>query len=227
MSEVPYSCPISRASVRSASLGPDRRAVELLQTYRRDQILQAASEVISENGYERSSVDQIAKRAGLSRSTVYEYFPSKDEILKGCFAARREALAESLARRIDRASGMEQQLTAFFEICLSRVDENREFFRAIAFPIPLYQATAQEGPGGTEFALVLKNFNDVVDRILVEGFERGELLRPVSPADRSGLGTLIIGAMSARSRLEAPPPVAESAAQFASFALRGIGLTPR
>lgn len=196
---------------------------ELLQAYRRDQILRAASEVISANGYERSSVDQIARHAGLSRSTVYEYFPTKDEILKGCFAARREALAEALERRIDRASGLEQQLAAFFEICLSRVDQNREFFRAIAFPIPLYEATAHEGPGGTEFALVLKNFNDVVDRILDGGFTRGELAGPVTPEDRDSLGTLIVGAMAARSRLDAPPRVEDSAAAFARFALRGLG----
>jgi AcrR family transcriptional regulator len=198
--------------------------VELLQAYRSEQILNAAQEVISENGYDQSSVDQIAKRAGLSRSTVYEYFASKEEILKGCFASQREQLTEELARRIGCAVGLEEELTAFFEICLSRVDENREFFLAIAFPLPLDEATASEGPGGSEFALVVKDFNDAVGRILDGGFRRGELERPVSPSDRGCLGTLIVGAMGARGRMDAPPPVAESAATFASFALRGLGL---
>ena len=103
------------------------------------------------------------------------------------------------------------------------MDENREFFLAIAFPLPLDEATAAEGPAGTEFALVIKNFNDAVNRILDDGFERGELPRPVSPGDRSCLGTLIVGAMGARCRLDAPPPVEESAAGFARFALRGLG----
>lgn len=197
--------------------------VELLQNYRRDQILAAAREVIGAHGYEQSSVDQIAKRAGLSRSTVYEYFGSKQEILEGCFAARRDLIAAELAGRIDRASGLEAQLTAFFEICLSRVDQNREFFLAVAFPLPLDERTAAEGPGGTEFARTIKDFNDAVDRILAGGCERGELAHPASPSDRSCLGTLIVGAMGARGRLDAPPPVRESAAQFASFALRGLG----
>jgi AcrR family transcriptional regulator len=124
-----------------------RAPTEILQTYRRDQILNAAREVIGENGYEKSSVDQIAKRAGVSRSTVYEYFSSKEDILKGCFAARREVIAEEFARRIDGAPGLEERLAAFFEICLSRVDENREFFLAIAFPLPPDEATASEAPG--------------------------------------------------------------------------------
>ena len=201
--------------------------VELLQTYRRDQILNAAREVIGENGYDQSSVDQIAKHAGLSRSTVYEYFSSKQEILEGCFAARRDRIAEELGRRIDGADGLEAQLTAFFEICLSRVDQNRDFFLAIAFPLPLDEMTASEGPGGTEFARVIKDFNDTVGRILDAGYGRGELAQPVSPGDRNCLGTLIVGAMGARGRLDAPPPVGESAAHFASFALRGLGLLPR
>jgi len=196
--------------------------IELLQSYRRDQILNAAREVIGESGYDKSSVDQIARRAGLSRSTVYEYFSSKEEILKGCFAARRDRIAEELALRIGGAVGLEAQLTAFFEICLSRVDQNRDFFLAIAFPLPLDEMTASEGPGGTELALLIKDFNDAVGRILDDGLERGELVRAVSPSDRDCLGTLIVGAMGARGRQDAPPPVAESAAQLASFALRGL-----
>jgi len=197
---------------------------ELLQAYRRDQILNAAREVIGENGYDQSSVDQIAKRAGLSRSTIYEYFASKEAILRGSFAAHRERLAEDLARSIDRATGLEERLAAFFEICLSRVDQNREFFLAIAFPLPLDEAAAAEGPGGSEFALVIKNFNDAVDRILDDGFAQGELARRASPGDRYCLGTLIVGAMGGRGRLEAPPPAEESAADFARFALRGLAL---
>ena len=128
-----------------------RAPAELLQAYRRDQILNAARDVIGEHGYDQSSVDQIARRAGLSRSTVYEYFSSKEEILKGCFAARREAIADELARRIDRAVGLEAQLAAFIEICFSRVDQNREFFLAMAFPLPLDEMSASAGPGGSEF----------------------------------------------------------------------------
>ena len=197
--------------------------LEILQTYRRDQILNAAREVIGENGYDRSSVDQIAKRAGLSRSTIYEYFSSKEEILQNSFAAHREELAQDLERRIDRSSPLEAQLTVFFEICLSRVDDNREFFLAIAFPLPMDEMTASEGPGGSEFALVVKDFNDVVTRILDDGVARGELQRPISPSDRNSLGTFIVGAMGARGRLDTPPSASESAAHFARFALSGLG----
>jgi len=65
-----------------------------------------------------------------------------------------------------------------------------------------------------------------VELHLADGFERGELERPVGPSDRSCLGTLIVGAMGARGRLDAPPPVADAAASLARFALRGLGSAP-
>jgi len=169
-------------------------------------------------------VPQAAQREAREVGRGLHY---RGRCLQAPSGAHREQLAEELARRIERASGLQEQLACFFEICLSRVDQNREFFLAIAFPLPLDEASASEGPGGTEFALVIKNFNDAVDRILDEGFQRGELGHRVSPSDRNCLGTLIVGAMGARGRLEAPPPVAESAASFARFALRGLGHAPR
>ncbi|HEY3296507.1 MAG TPA: TetR/AcrR family transcriptional regulator [bacterium] len=48
---------------------------------RREQILDAASKMFIAQGYENSSVDDIAKLAGLSKGSIYWYFRSKLEIL--------------------------------------------------------------------------------------------------------------------------------------------------
>jgi AcrR family transcriptional regulator len=48
---------------------------------RRDQILEAATRLFVDKGFENSSVDEIAKEAGLSKGTIYWYFKSKFEIL--------------------------------------------------------------------------------------------------------------------------------------------------
>ena len=48
---------------------------------RRQQILSAALQLFVERGYENSSVDEIARVAGLSKGSIYWYFKSKLEIL--------------------------------------------------------------------------------------------------------------------------------------------------
>jgi AcrR family transcriptional regulator len=48
---------------------------------RREQILDAAVHLFVGNGYDNSTVDDIAKEAGLSKGSIYWYFKSKLEIL--------------------------------------------------------------------------------------------------------------------------------------------------
>jgi AcrR family transcriptional regulator len=56
-----------------------------------DRILAGAVEAASVHGIGRMSVGDVAKRAGLSRATVYKHFGSKDELVAA--AVRREATA--------------------------------------------------------------------------------------------------------------------------------------
>lgn len=44
------------------------------------QILEGASQVFLEFGYEGASTDKIAKQAGVSKGTVYNYFPDKETL---------------------------------------------------------------------------------------------------------------------------------------------------
>ena len=76
---------------------------EPLQRSRWDPILSPVRAVIRKNGFAQSSLDPIAKQAGLRRSIVSEYFASKSEILDGCLAINRETLAEEPAARVGAA----------------------------------------------------------------------------------------------------------------------------
>ena len=44
---------------------------------RREAIVEAAAQLFQEMGYERASMNELAKRLGGSKTTLYNYFPSK------------------------------------------------------------------------------------------------------------------------------------------------------
>ena len=46
-----------------------------------NEITQAAIEVFLEKGYENTTMDKIARKAGVSKGGLYHYFPSKDMVL--------------------------------------------------------------------------------------------------------------------------------------------------
>lgn len=49
---------------------------------RRDRLYEAALALFREQGYEQTTVDQIARRAGLAKGTFFNYFATKDAILR-------------------------------------------------------------------------------------------------------------------------------------------------
>ncbi|WP_159437545.1 TetR family transcriptional regulator [Mycobacterium sp. DBP42] len=63
--------------IRTTNIQP-RRA------QRRDRIIAAATE-LAYRGYDDCQIRSVATAAGVSASTVYQYFPSKDDLLLACF----------------------------------------------------------------------------------------------------------------------------------------------
>lgn len=51
---------------------------------KRDAVLSVAAAAFCENGYHATSLDDIAERLSMTKSTLYYYFKSKDEILYRC-----------------------------------------------------------------------------------------------------------------------------------------------
>ncbi len=58
------------------------------------QIVSAARRAMADFGARRMTVGDVAKAAGLSRQTVYEYYPSKDEIVRAALAAGARDLVQ-------------------------------------------------------------------------------------------------------------------------------------
>ncbi|WP_246271539.1 mycofactocin system transcriptional regulator [Amycolatopsis acididurans] len=65
----------------------------------RAEVEHAAFELFAEQGFEHTTVDDIAQAAGIGRRTFFRYFPSKNDIAWGDFDGQlnqmRERLAES------------------------------------------------------------------------------------------------------------------------------------
>ena len=73
-----------------AAKTPSRRRKEC----RPAQLLAAALDLFVEKGFAATRLDDVAARAGVSKGTVYLYFPSKDELFK---AVIREGILPALA----------------------------------------------------------------------------------------------------------------------------------
>lgn len=63
------------------------------------ELLLVALDLFAEQGFENTTVDQIASAAGLSRRSFFRYFGTKEDVLTSALAALGEQLAENLRAR--------------------------------------------------------------------------------------------------------------------------------
>jgi AcrR family transcriptional regulator len=84
---------------------------------RPQQILEAATEVFAEKGLAAARLEDIARRAGVSKGTIYLYFPNKEELF-------REMVRQLVIANIERAE------RALDDDATSAGDQLRRYIRA-------------------------------------------------------------------------------------------------
>ncbi len=88
---------------------------------RRRQIIDAAVHLFIKQGFHKTTTRQIARAAGFSTGTLYEYVASKEDVLYLVCDAIHAEMAKSIAEGVARAAGGRQALAAviaeFFAVC--------------------------------------------------------------------------------------------------------------
>jgi AcrR family transcriptional regulator len=78
---------------------------EVVARSQRERLLEATMEVVAEKGYGPTTVADLTKRAGISRTTFYELFEDKE----ACFLAAYDDAVDSLVRLISNAYEAEER----------------------------------------------------------------------------------------------------------------------
>jgi AcrR family transcriptional regulator len=104
---------------------------DLLVCARREQIVEAATRVFAEKGFRRATTREVAREAGISEGTIYNYFEDKDALLMAIL----HKLNETERRGEDFEEGMATDFREFLKEYLRRrmslIWENREAFRVV------------------------------------------------------------------------------------------------
>jgi AcrR family transcriptional regulator len=96
----------------------------------RDAISHAAWALFAAEGYEATTVDEIAARAGVSRRTFFRYFSSKEDVAVGTSDSFAEEFLAAFRARPAREAPLEALRHALREMVLDRTAEPAEM-RAI------------------------------------------------------------------------------------------------
>ena len=83
----------------------------------RRQILEAATELAAERGYEGTSISAVSKRSGLPASSIYWHFANKDDLFAALIDDSYERWLNELGEHTDGAGGTFERMYASLAAC--------------------------------------------------------------------------------------------------------------
>jgi AcrR family transcriptional regulator len=139
---------------------------------RPEEIIEAAIEVFGERGFARTKLDDVARRAGISKGTLYLYFDSKDALFRAMMKQRLEAKIASAEELVGNWTGTSADLLRAYVTMHSATmnhPQNVRIIRLVMSELVNFPELAkwyyQEG---------IVRMRGVIERILARGVSTGE-----------------------------------------------------
>ena len=92
---------------------------------RKAQILKLATDIFYRDGYEKASLQEVAKRAGITKAAIYHHFKNKEEILFNLVTTTSDQLISDLNKTILIKSDPVEQLRRMLTAHISKMKEDK------------------------------------------------------------------------------------------------------
>lgn len=110
-------------------------------------LLEAATRLFAEKGFESTSVQEIVEAAGVTKGAMYHYFGSKDDLLYEIYARVLRMQTERLEQLADAEGSVQQRLAEaaadVVQTSIANLDDTVIFFRSMHLLAPDKRATVR------------------------------------------------------------------------------------
>lgn len=94
-------------------------------------IFKTATKIFAKQGYEKTSVDEIAQSAKIAKGTIYYHFTSKEDILFGLIQEGIDDLSEKMQNGISGIDSSKQKMEKIIEIQVDYFYQYRDLCRVL------------------------------------------------------------------------------------------------
>ncbi|MGG7447560.1 TetR/AcrR family transcriptional regulator [Kosakonia oryzendophytica] len=194
-----------------------------LSEERRQAIITAAAAVFQEQGYERTSMSEVARRAGGSKATLYNYFTSKEALFESVVRTYSTQFLTQAAAELtspqSQALTLEERLTRFGVSMLQVLTGDNQ-------ALQLYRIVVGEA-GHSDIGTLFRESGiresmETLAQVMGEAVQKGELAE-ACPALLASQFTALIKAETDALLLKQAIPVF-TPAQIGEMVKRGVRL---
>lgn len=133
-------------------------------------IRRAASRLFSEQGFDDTTIADVAREAGVAKGTVFLYAPTKKDLLSAVFIDVAGSAWVEAFRAVDSTASVLDQVLGAFDHVTAEHERNPLLSSAIFRELPF----VDDALAG-EIGDFLSDWFDQLDALLVAAVERGEL----------------------------------------------------
>ncbi len=142
---------------------------------RRQEIFQQAVNIFLKNGFQETSMREIAEAAGIGKSTLYDYFKTKDEILLYFFEGQISDLTETAQKVAQQAVPADERLRQVMKAHLEFLQANKSLFMKLSVEALRLKLESQQ-----QIQAYRHTYQDLVRGLIEEGIHEGTF-RNVDP----------------------------------------------
>ena len=143
---------------------------------RQAEILQAARTILEERGYADATIGEVARLAGISEPTIYNYFDSKHELVHRVMSDWMEPVVKETESSLKNIFGVEKRLHFIAERHFT------EMTKAPQLHILAYRDLRWRDYYESPFHHLNQRYTRLIDRIIQDGIADGEIRAGASPA---------------------------------------------
>ncbi|MEO0898408.1 MAG: TetR/AcrR family transcriptional regulator [Bacteroidota bacterium] len=169
-----------------------QKQFEQMRESSREVILDAAFELFAKQGYHNTSIEQIRKKAGVSKGLIYNYFGKKEDLMTGAFLRLMEE-AEDFVKEVLTEENPREQLKRLIDFSLDYIERDEEQLR-------LLTAISLQMNDFPELKNILKARYSSLMPMFVDLFKRMEVPEPEMEAhllagyfDGIGMQKIVLG----------------------------------
>ncbi len=160
---------------RKAAATATTRSKRASTKTRQMQIIQAAMQCFQRKGYENTTIDDIAAEYGLSKGSIYWYYPSKKDILMAVFHHMVSQLFTEYASLVSSPISPRQKLIQMVHLMAQVLLRNYESYR----PFMVLMSVAYEDDELRSMSASLyEQAEEMMAEILQQGEKAGEFIVP-------------------------------------------------
>lgn len=139
-------------------------------------IIEAAGRLINRQGFDATTARQIAKEAGLSYQTLYNYFPTKAQIVEALITADVEQITQTGNALVQSyTGGLSKTLGDLVKLQVDTIaHRDRELWRQVTLDVLRFDPADNK-----LFERIYRDAHDSLTRLLLRAAENGELSRRV------------------------------------------------